>query len=227
MEIRGESHEKLITVASKIYLINFLILSTFLIIMIFSYILFLFLENKHYIFATIFFILVMIFVYLNTPELDKILKELNLSGGKFKISIFIILFVWGFLFIYVEQSSYLGSIEIDMDKIYYKNNEPIPVLIKLTGPDSHLSVILFKEESNDLISLWEIKNFGQNYVTSDETNYEYNDYVLASSLGNGKYTIYINTANLTSGYYQLKCSRQNYKGSSDSGFYLLDNKNES
>ena len=58
----------------------------------------------------------------------------------------------------------------------------------------------------------------------EKCNIESNDILIISYLGNGKYSVFINTINLTTGYYELTCLRKGYyeKTRESKSFYLLN-----
>ena len=122
-----------------------------------------------------------------------------------------------------------GHIMVDMESIHHKNDRQIPVLIQVTGIDNNFSVILYEGISGNLDQ--------KDYIYSNISKlnlYRTNKYHLGSNgilvgnyLGNGKYNIFINTTNLTTGYYELICRCESkyilkikYEGKS---FYLLNN----
>lgn len=242
MEVQGENHEKLENIATKIYLINLLTFTLIIIILISTIISINLPITKNpsihlalsvllqiiFIFS-IFIIIKKKYVKIDDSSIDFVLQILKISLNNFLLIILFIVLFWTILFFYVTHSSYQGNIELEMDEIYYKNDEQIPVLFKVTGPDSYFEITLFNLTSNNLTQMWTIKNVGPVYYKDfQKTDFLSNDLLVVSSLGNGKYTIFINTTNLIPGYYQLKCSRQQFgKYSETSGFYILDYKNES
>lgn len=153
-----------------------------------------------------------------------------------KISIFLIIcmtifiisiFSWSCFFIGLLNSPFQGNIMIDMESIYHKNDTQIPISIQVTGPNTELLVILLKEESGKLynksiIYLEPQRNI--EYFKKNRTEVISKDDFTANSQGNGKYIIFINTSNLTSGYYELLCLREKYNEKySLKSFYLLNN----
>ena len=237
MELKDEYHEKFKNIASKIYLINLLTCTIFLIILVIV----IFIINIPLIYKTClmfyiymcFFILAISFIFYNWMW-DKfkigislrnfIRNALKISIKQFGIIWISIMIIWIIFIMVLGFNTHQGNIELDMDKIYYKNDKQIPVLMKITGPDTPFTIVLYKEKSNNLIEIWSISNLGPSYFNDfKKTNFMSADSVVASSLGNGNYNIFINTTNLTTGYYQIKFSRQsNGKVSYESGFYLLN-----
>ena len=55
------------------------------------------------------------------------------------------------------------------------------------------------------------------------STFENNNSLLGNALGTGKYLVFINTTNLTIGYYKLEVNH--WKTTSGEGFYLIDNTN--
>lgn len=242
MELKGENHEQIKNIASKIYLINFFICATFLIILVVVLVIInsIVLFKNSLLFYTLMTISLTVFVLISIycmsskfqidGDLDNfMIGALNITLTKILLIFAFIFILWVILFIFIGVQSHQGNIEFDMDKIYYKNDKQIPVLMKITGPDTYFTIGLYHDNSNDLIQIWNIRNLGPNYFKDlKTTNFISSDSAVASSLGSGKYNIFINTTNLTTGYYQIKCSRQSYgKDSYEYGFYLLDYKNES
>lgn len=166
----------------------------------------------------------------NPDEKGQVMKSI------LKISIFLIIsitiiiismFFWSVLFIELLNSPFQGNIMTDMESIYHKNDTQIPISIQVTGPNTELLVILFKEESGKLynksiIYLEPQRNI--EYFKKNRTEVISKDDFTANSQGNGKYIIFINTSNLTSGYYELLCLREKYNEKySLKSFYLLNN----
>lgn len=92
---------------------------------------------------------------------------------------------------------------IDMDNIYYKNDTLIPITVRITGPNTNLSVV-FKGESSNQFHEASIYLNSKNFETVS------NNSIVGKTLDNGKYRIFINTTSLPTGYYELKCVRQKY-----------------
>jgi len=119
-----------------------------------------------------------------------------------------------------------GHITVDMESIHHKNGAPIPVMIHITGPNTGLSIFLLKEESDHSLSrieqIW-LKPEGY----SDKT--ESGKFLVGNTLDYGTYNVFINTADLSAGYYELRCERQVYekKTYGASGFYLVNSSEQS
>lgn len=156
------------------------------------------------------------------PKLNKIfIKLISIEIPKmmnfFIFCCFYLLFIY--LIIFLIVGSFMpGDVHIDIENTYYKSSGPIPVSIKVTGPDTGLLIKLLKENSdhnltlNDSIKLESIHN-------SNNTIVGENSILVGNSLGNGMYNIFINNTNLDEGYYELVCFRNfDYIKS----FYLLN-----
>ena len=141
------------------------------------------------------------------------------------IIIFIILFLT-FLCV-VLYAPLHGHVEVDMNSIHYKNDTHIPVLIQITGPNTGLYTILYQKLSDNMSSISHIGPIEPILLDLESDlekhNIESNDILLGDYLGNGKYIVFINTTNLTEGYYELLCLRIDfYEESERKGFYLLN-----
>ncbi len=110
-----------------------------------------------------------------------------------------------------------GDVQIDMANIHYKNDTQIPVLIQVTGPNTGLSIELFKEQSNILSRIAYIDYLEPQHTLKTSSN----NSLVGNTLDVGKYSVFINTTNLTTGYYELKCVRPEFGGTHES-FYLLE-----
>ena len=137
--------------------------------------------------------------------------------------------IWHLLFGPVLISPLQGHITVEMDSIYYKDDTQIPVLIHVTGPNTGLSIKLYQEESgHDLILKDNITEYLEPEHNLSKTKSGENLTLLANSLGSGKYNVFINTTNLTIGYYELICIRPEYnKPYGAKGFYLLNSSQRS
>ena len=112
-----------------------------------------------------------------------------------------------------------GDVQIDIGNIHYKNDTQIPVFIQVTGPNTGLYVELLKEQSNNLSPIAYI-----DYLEPQHNlKFSSNNILVGNTLDFGKYSVFINTTNLTTGYYELKCVCPGYSmwGTYES-FYLLE-----
>lgn len=128
------------------------------------------------------------------------------------------------LFSPVLNSPLQGRVTVDMGDVYYKNDVPIPVLIRVTGPNTGLSIELLKEESSNLRPIASIDYLEPQHNLKTTSN----NSLVGSAMGSGKYNVFINTTNMTTGYYELICIRPKYeKIYGVRGFYLLNNSQQS
>ena len=149
-----------------------------------------------------------------------IINFITEHSSTFKI-VPLLLFV-GLLFWLILYSSVInypqGHITIEMDSVYYKSDEQIPVLISVTGPDTGLSIKLSNTLSDYLNSIALIDKLEQ----YPNQKIEHDNSLIGYPLGSGKYIVFITTTNLSPGYYKLECTRTKYKLSGAKGFYLSD-----
>jgi len=151
--------------------------------------------------------------------LDKICLLLNYLGKylyKYILISILIFFGLHYIFSLFPSMIYLpifdGNIDVDMENIHQKNDMMIPVQIQVTGIDDPISVGLLKVEPNNSIPVAKIDYLGQSenrndrysIIFSNVSNFKNNNCLLGNSLGSGKYIIFINTTNLSIGYYKLE-----------------------
>ncbi|RLG27743.1 hypothetical protein DRO03_11460 [Methanosarcinales archaeon] len=199
-------------------------------------------------FSTITFLIISIFIviliYINSYFSKKIPNEKSSSkkpSSKKKtlseyipavficiISIFLLCCVAFIFFCVVFYPPLHGHVEVDMASIHHKNDTQIPVLIQVTGPNTGLHAYLYKRISGNLSNISSIGPIEPIFVDPEsdieERNIESNDVLVGSYLGNGKYSVFINTTNLTTGYYELMCLRIGFyeKTCESKSFYLLN-----
>lgn len=148
-------------------------------------------------------------------------------AGGVALFIFFIIFVATIYFI-ASWSPFQGHVTIDMESVYYKNDTQIPALIQVTGPNTGVLAIVYKDLSSDLSKISYIGPIEPIFLDPEsdveKCNIESNDILIISYLGNGKYSVFINTINLTTGYYELTCLRKGYyeKTCESKSFYLLN-----
>lgn len=119
----------------------------------------------------------------------------------------------------VLHSPLQGHVIVDMEDVYYKNNVPIPVLIQITGPNTGLLIELLKEESSNLRPIASIDYLEPQHNLKTTSN----NSLVGNAMGSGKYNVFVNTTNLTPGYYELICIRPKYEEMYGArGFYLLN-----
>ncbi|RZN16426.1 MAG: hypothetical protein EF812_00075 [Methanosarcinales archaeon] len=152
---------------------------------------------------------------------------LHSYGIKVICLLVVVMTIWILLFPIVLNSPLQGHVTVDMDSICYKDGAPIPVLIQVTGPNTNLSINLSKESDHNLTLIDSIELKPEH--NEKQTAYINKNSVLpgnlsGNALGEGKYSVFINTTNLTTGYYEIKSVRQKYTEKYGvKGFYLLDN----
>ena len=137
--------------------------------------------------------------------------------------IFLLLICWivlfPVLFAALSNSPLQGDVVIDMDRLYCESDTQIPVSMKITGVNTALLINLSKENYDhtlsqiDSIKLEPIHN-------PDKTASGENLVLVGNALDYGNYNVFINTTNLTGGYYELVCLR---KDEHVKGFYILNN----
>ncbi len=100
-----------------------------------------------------------------------------------------------------------GQLFVDMNNANINNDTAIHASIKISGPDTGLSIKLFKEESEHLNPIAIIDNIDPQYKNNSISNKSLYVY----SLGSGKYSVSVNTTLMPKGYYQLKFDVPNYE----------------
>jgi len=183
------------------------------------------------------FLFIFAFVYIYLHLSNKIPKETSSSkksssNKKILAGFFlavVTLLIWILLYLCVVFYPPLhGHVEVDMESIYYKNDTQISVLIQATGPNTGLLAVLYKELSGNLSNVSYIGPIEPIFVDSEsnleERNIESNNVLIGNYLGNGKYSVFIDTTNLTTGYYELTCLRIGFyeKTCESKSFYLLN-----
>lgn len=126
-----------------------------------------------------------------------------------------------------------GHVTIDMESVYYKNNTPIHVSIQVTGPNTEIFVLLYEKNSSNSSALRSVLGgmepdfFGQESEDVLKRNLYSNNVSVGSYLGNGKYCVFINTTDLSTGYYELICLREYFwKETCEGKSFYLANKNQ-
>jgi len=172
-----------------------------------------------------------------TDQLRPFIKRIKLIedilvpvGWSVALTILFILFA-ALIFIIASWSPFQGHVTIDMESVHYKNDTQIPVLIQVTGPNTGVFAIVYKELSGNLSTISYIGLIEPILIDSEgdisdieERKIESNNIMVGNYLGNGKYSVFINTTNLTTGYYELMCLRKGYyeKTCESKSFYLLN-----
>ena len=138
------------------------------------------------------------------------------------IIITVILGLWfGITAITFGLSEYDNPIDIDAKDVYYYD-VIIPINIKINGGiNDNISIFLMQERFNN--SLQEIDSL--HILSYNPYNQTFHgERMFGNSNYYGKYSIYIKTHNLTTGYYELIVSKEEW-GVLDSkkGFYFINN----
>ena len=163
-----------------------------------------------------------------------------LSKYIFKYFLIFILTVCGLYYIFfilIPSMSFIpifvfnGHINVDVENIHQKNDIMIPVKIQVTGMDDPITVGLFKVVPNNSIPIAKIEHLGTQLIDNQNGNFreifanvsdfKNDNCLLGNALGSGKYILFINTTNLSIGYYKLEVNNSHIN--SGDGFFLLDN----
>lgn len=167
---------------------------------------------------------------LRRKRKETILNVFGIILNVFGIMIFVLIalmILWGYLSTPVLYSPLQGHVTVDMESIYYKNDAPIPVLIHITGPNTNLSINLLKEDSGHNLSEIDKIKYLEPEPNLHNTVGE-NSTLVGNALSYGTYNVFINTADLGVGYYELRCERQGYeKTYGVHGFYLVNSSQHS
>lgn len=225
MEVKDGEHVKnLNNIARQIYLDTIVTFSVLVLYIISGFIISIFLGYGLVSIAIqtiILFIIIILTLFLFWPHLVKQQKYsviFKTAYSKFHKTRYILIFIIsGFIFL-VITSLPSGHVTVDMDDIYYENDTIIPASIHVTGPYSDFKIILFKESDK----LYEVTNIS--LISNPKANVD-QDFLIATYQGNGKYKIFINTTNMTTGYYELWGVRQSFNQiNGKKSFYLTDNR---
>ncbi|MCD4806272.1 MAG: hypothetical protein K8R13_01610 [Methanococcoides sp.] len=138
---------------------------------------------------------------------------------KILYSFLIFWFCLGFLFIlyFLPYVLLMGNVNIEMENQYYKNETFIPVSIKETGliTDQTIELSQAVDLDYDLNQIDKITLKTKNNLNKIESGK--NSTLIGVALGHGNYNVFINTSNLTNGFYVLAVS--GYK-ECIKGFYI-------
>ncbi|MDD1745095.1 MAG: hypothetical protein LUQ20_04705 [Candidatus Methanoperedens sp.] len=228
--------ERLENWASKIYLLTFLMFIITLIYIVYFFVIAYAwtkidqstIQNILISIYLIIFIIVVVFAIKHRRNL-KICTSLRQKILTTVFSVFLILIVGSIIWLSAFSpilAFMQGHVIIDMDSsIYYKNNTPIPIYIKVTGPNTNLSIYLYENENNQtqltpfdyIVDLKPDRDF--NITLS------HNNSLIGNSLENGKYIVFINKTKLSSGYHELVVKNIFYGKMDVKGFYLLNASN--
>lgn len=163
--------------------------------------------------VTIFFLCILGLILENNRYMQS-LSGTNLYIIEFwKIIVILIVAYAACTYIWLEPFSSFsnlpipGQIIVDQEELNYENNSLIHYSIQIKGPDTGLSIRILKEESNYLYPISIIENIEPQHKTKIISN---ND-LIVSTLGSGKYSIFINTTEMSAGYYQFKSTVPHYE----------------
>jgi hypothetical protein len=133
------------------------------------------------------------------------------------------LLVWLIIFVLIITSP-LVHITFDMQSVYYKNDEQIPIQIKVTGPIYDSQLKLYKENSENNLTLIDQLTLKPEHNSDRKISGE-QSILGGNAFELGTYYFFINTTNrnMTVGYYELIYSFSKYEYGKS--FYLL-NKSE-
>lgn len=142
------------------------------------------------------------------------------------IAIFIIIFLF-FMTLVSLYPPIQGHVIMDMKSIHYKNDTQIPVLIQVTGPNTGVYASLYQKRAGMLYMVDYINKIEPIFLGSEssmkERNIESSNGLIGNYIGDGNYNVFINTTNLSAGYYELMCTRTTYYNTSTAkSFYLLN-----
>jgi len=156
-------------------------------------------------------------------ERSDIILGISLTFLKDTIKVITPLF---FVSILISLQLFNGNTIIEMNDMYSKQSEQIPIVISITGVQyDNVVVNLSKVELNNnlkLIDSIKIKS------THDKSKVISSEYLIGNNLNVGKFKFYINSTNLSAGYYELSATtgRESLKSSlmktKTTSFYLID-----
>ena len=220
LEVKDTDHKKFLEKwASRFYLSIFLV-SIMLLVFVLGMVLVSFLNLKNPI-ALIFmlffaFVSVLVGIAFLLPVLRKHHKK-EIYISLIAITFFYFIIIWASLVQPIIFSPLQGHITVDMESIYYKNEAPIAVLIRVTGQNTDLVTLLFEEESNNFTLIDSII-----LNTGPHLSKVSGEFLVGDALDYGTYNVFINTTNLSEGYYELECLRWQFEKTNRRGFYLLN-----
>ncbi|MDD5474821.1 MAG: hypothetical protein PHU34_11855 [Candidatus Methanoperedens sp.] len=233
MEVKNQNLiEYLNQIANQIYkwnIIIFMLLINYLLAVVITF--YIFKSGSLYTLVPILAIIFAPFIYIILHTRKLRITQI-LSTKKYLIIISIVT-VWIILGLIISFNSPMkGQVIVEMKDINYKSDTEVPVTIRVTGLDREIKLMLFKDESGNLYELANI-NLTRPILTDsyNEEKYIHNDYFIANFQDNGKYKIFINSTNMTAGYYELWSIHQGYgplgygQTLGKEGFYLV-NKSE-
>lgn len=204
----------LISKATKFKLVLILIVLFVLLLLIWLFIPPLYIAI-YIIFSTIILITLLVYRYIIQGQHSKLSPLVSVS--LILISLLAIYFLVPTFTFFVK-----GDVIIDMESIYSKNRAPIHVSIQITGPNTGLSINLSNRTFDyNLTYRDSIKNIESTHNPNNIVHGD-NFILFGNSLENGKYNVFIDTTNLSEGYYELMVNRTKYNDIYIKSFYLLN-----
>ncbi|KKG69847.1 hypothetical protein DU43_18410 [Methanosarcina mazei] len=144
------------------------------------------------------FIIPSLFSYKPLSQVRELYSELyeEIDRSKMKILFTLVIF-FAILIFYIP----VNIITIEMSDIYSNENEQIPIDITVTGQQfDYITVDLSKADTKDNLKI--IDSFNMK-IDSDPNKVISSEYLIGNNLEFGRYKFYINSKNLSEGYYEL------------------------
>ena len=154
----------------------------------------------------------------NHPKLFRYIVKDTTKSAEFMSFCLFELFALYLVVFLIIVSFMPGDVFIDVESSQYKSTGPIPVSIKVTGPDTGISINLFKENYEHNLILKDSIKLKPSH-NANNTEFGNNSILFGNAMENGMYDIFINVTNLSEGYYEFVCFR-NYEYVK--GIYLND-----
>jgi hypothetical protein len=144
--------------------------------------------------------IIIVYVYFSKNISEKIFSKIQHNMFYLTICGSFVAAVLMFIFLNI------GNITVEMNDIYSKQNEEIPIQITTTGVQYNDVVINLSgtDNMNNLESIDSIKIKS----TSDRDKMISGKYLTGNNLDWGKFKVYINSKNLTKGYYELSVTTE-------------------
>lgn len=223
MEVQKHSQKKNVENLASIFYFIALLITIIAFILFFSSFLLAILNFKYsnYLFAIIATILTLSVAIFYR----KFIQQQNTSPFwiTYVLSIGIILYIIFVWLILLSPASYFiqGHVTDDIKSIYYKNDEPIPISIEVTGPKTELIINLYQINSEYKLTPIDSLKLGSKHNLDKKVNGT-NSILIGNAFDSGEYNVFINTTNpnITTGYYELVYSRFIYNYGKS--FYLLN-----
>ena len=209
-----------------LFILLAVVMSFFVLLAVVSLVLSRYIDNLIYLIAIFLVILIIICIKYDLikytikfgTHLKKFIAHSIARNTDVAILLFVGLIFWAILFPYAPYILQ-GHITIDMESVYYKSDEQIPVLIQVTGPDTVLSVKLSNITKDNNLNA---RAFIEKLEPYPNQKIGHDNSLIGYPLSSGKYIVFINTTNLSTGYYKLEFTRAKNNLSDAKGFYLSD-----